>query len=92
MIDVITHCDLTFINIFSPEHHCGRPSGDFVKTLICNQKLDLKPDGLRLILNNGYPNGVRNLGTYLGYLLGALLVFMILYIQKSYFLLVLYFS
>ena len=61
LIDVIT-----FLNIFSREIHCGNPSGDFVETLICNQKQDLKPVSLRSIQNNGHPNGVHNLATSLG--------------------------
>ena len=45
--------DITFLNIFSRENHCRRSlfkcnipgplTGNFVETLICNQKPDLKP-------------------------------------------------
>ena len=44
VIDIIT-----LVKIFSRKNHCGGPSGDFVKTLRRNQKLDLKPVTLRSI-------------------------------------------
>ena len=61
VIDIIT-----LVKIFSRKNHCGGPSGDFVKTLRCNQKLDLKLNSPRSIKNNGYPNEVSKLATYLG--------------------------